>query len=654
MLLDFNLATTSGRPVESAGGTPMYMAPEQLDALRTGDGGSDPRSDIYSLGLMLYELLTGHLTAVPPGSSMADRLTGLRAERSRPFPPARILNPTVTPAEDAILARCLHPLPEKRYASVHQLRDDLREHLDNRPLRHTPEPSVWERFAKFSRRNRWVKSAAFVGAMSAVVVAALAAVLVSVTLQRDAAARAVAERQFRDEMADHRLTLVVPGGEWQTAAAVERAKRTLTRYGLPGGEGTPEVKLTPTGPLAADVAELHLLLANAEAGRNTPDRRRRAGGWIDLMEQTDQTAEGKKRAERFREMLSETVATSDDGDLSALVVGRYQPRRAIALLDARPPADLAPGHWVVKGECHAAVGEFAEAAACFTTALALHGRPNADLLARRGGAYLNLTRYERAVADFDAALAVDPDAPHLLVNRGLARLRRAEWTEAVADFDRALELWPEHTRTYFLRAEAKARLKDVSGAAADRKFGLSSDPGDETSWVARGMAKLNAGDATGAIADFEAALKLNPRSRDARQNKGGALADHLGRVADGIAVLDGLIADEPDFIPARAGRGVYLARLGKRDLAHADAAEVLKRNPPPLFRYQVAGIFALTSASHPKDADEAVKLLAAALHDHGGLEHVDSDPDLASLRKDARFQSVVLAAKKLNTPLSKP
>jgi tetratricopeptide (TPR) repeat protein len=485
-------------------------------------------------------------------------------------------------------------------------------------------------------------------------VLALAAVLVSVTLQRDAAAREVAARRFRDELADHRLALVAPGGGRQTAAAVDRAKRTLTRFGLPGGEGEPEVRLTATGPLAADVAELHLLLAGAEAGRNTADREQRAGGWIDLMERTDQTAEGKKRAERFRKLLTEEGTTAADDDLIALTVGRFQPRRVIARLDARPPADLRPGHWVAKGECHAAVGEFAEAAACFTTALALHGRPNAELYGRRGGAHLELKQYEKAAADFDAALALDPDAPHLLVNRGLARLRRQEWPEAVADFDRALGLWPEHTRTYLLRAEAKARLKDTAGAAADRKLGLSAEPGDETSWVARGVAKLNAGDANGAVADFDAALKLNPRGRDARQNMAGALADHLGKVADGVAVLDALIADEPDFIPARAGRGVYLARLGKRDLAHADAAEVLKRNPPPLFRYQVAGIYALTSGTHPKDADEAVTLLAAALHDRGGMEHVDSDPDLAPLRKDARFQSVVLAAKKLNAPLSRP
>ena len=56
----------------------------------------------------------------------------------------------------------------------------------------------------------------------------------------------------------------------------------------------------------------------------------------------------------------------------------------------------------------------------------------------------------------------------------------------------------------------------------------------------------------------------------------------------------------------------------------------------------------------PNDADEALKLLADALHDRGGLEFVDSDPDLARLRKDARFREVVAAAKKLIAPLSKP
>jgi serine/threonine protein kinase/lipoprotein NlpI len=648
MLLDFNLAAAAGRPVETAGGTPMYMAPEQLDALRTGTGTPDPRSDVYSLGLMLYELLTGRLTDVPAKSGMAERLAGLRAERANVFPSARSLNPAVTAAEASILARCLHPDPERRYASAHQLRDDLRAHLDHRPLVHAPEPSVRERLAKFARRNPWVKSAAFVGSLSAVLLLALGVVLWVVLAQRDAAAREVATRQFRDELADHKLTLIAPGGERQTTAAVEKAKRTLTRFGLPGGDGEPEVKLTATGPLADEVADLHLLLAAAEASRPGGGRER-AAEWLALAERGDR----RKQVERFRQLMDgQGTPTADADDLSSLVVGRHEPRKLIDALNARPPADLQPGHWVAKGECHSAVGEYAEAVGCFTTALALHGRPNAALYAHRGRALLELKQLDRALADFDAALEHDPDAAPVFLDRGLVRLRSGQPRQAVSDFDRALELWPEHTRVYFLRAEAKARLKDTAGAAADHQLGMTTEPGDETSWVSRGMAKLNGGNAKGAIADFDAALMLNPNSRDARQNKAGALADHLGKVADAVTVLDELIEDEPDFIPARAGRGVYLARLGKRDLAHADAAEVLKRNPPPLFRYQVAGVFALTSTTHPKDADEAVKLLAAALHDRGGLEHVDTDPDLVALRKDARFQSVVQAAKKLSAPLA--
>jgi serine/threonine protein kinase/cytochrome c-type biogenesis protein CcmH/NrfG len=646
MLLDFNLAATVGRPLESAGGTPMYMAPEQLDALRNGCGTPDLRSDIYSLGLMLYELLTGHLSAVPAEWSIPERMTGLRAERAKPMPSARRLNPAISPAEGAILARCLHPNPAKRYTSARQLCDDLRAHLDHRPLVHTREPAIRERIAKFARRNPWVASTAFLGMVAAVVLVALASVLVAVMAQRDAAAQQIAARQFRDELADHKLTLVAPGSHRQTVAAIEKAKSTLTRYGLPGGEGPPDVKLTVAGPLENDLAELHLLLAAAEASRPGNGGRERASHWLAFLEQNNRP----QQVARFREIWDGKEITQAD-DLSTLVIGRYQPRKLIAVLSALPPSALQPGHWMAKGECHSALGQFAEASACFTTALALHGRANAALLAHRGRAFLEQKEYAKALADFDAALELDPNAAEVWIDRGLTRLHSGHPRQALAEFDRALELWPEHTRTYFLRAEAKTRLSDLEGAAADRKIGLTKEPSDETSWVTRGMAKLNSRDAQGAIADFDAALKLNPRSRDARQNKAGALADHLGRVADGVTVLNELIEDAPDYLPARAGRAVYLARLRQRDAAHADAAEVLQRNPPPLLRYQVAGVFALTSISHAQDADQAVKLLAAAMHDHGGLEYVDTDPDLAPLRRDARFQAVVQAAKKLNTPL---
>src|SRR5262249_26328178 len=142
--------------------------------------------------------------------------------------------------------------------------------------------------------------------------------------------------------------------------------------------------------------------------------------------------------------------------------------------------------------------------------------------------------------------------------------------------------------------------------------GLRREPRDEQSWLARGVARL-ADDPQGALADFEAALQLNPRSRVALENKAHVLAERLGRPDEAVAVLDRAIGWHPDYVLARAGRGVLLARQGKRDAALREAEEALRRERTPAAAYQVAGIYALTSRQQAADRVQAYRLLAAAL-----------------------------------------
>src|SRR5262249_12470441 len=134
------------------------------------------------------------------------------------------------------------------------------------------------------------------------------------------------------------------------------------------------------------------------------------------------------------------------------------------------------------------------------------------------------------------------------------------------------------------------------------------------------------------------------RSRIALQNKASVLAEKLKRPKEAIEVLDRLLALYPDSVPARAGRGVVLARLGKRDAAHEDARGCLDRSGDPLTRYQAACIYALPSRKHPKDRARAMQLLTEAVRAGFGIPLLATDRDLDLLRSSPEFQRLTAAA----------
>ena len=151
MLLDFNLAQRRYEVNRTVGGTVPYMSPEQLSALLDDQVVVDHRSDVYGIGIVLYELLTGNLPfPVAKFDKNWERIVP-ELVASRRFANASPAS-TGTPAVWSIVRRCLAFDPRDRYQTATQLREDLRRHLQDEPLQHAPN-SLIELARKWMRRH---------------------------------------------------------------------------------------------------------------------------------------------------------------------------------------------------------------------------------------------------------------------------------------------------------------------------------------------------------------------------------------------------------------------------------------------------------------------------------------------------------------------
>jgi len=150
-LIDFGIAGKQGSrrltfaKLSQIMGTPEYISPEQVKGKR-GDG----RSDVYALGVMLYEMLTGKAAFQGPNpfAIMNDRLL------NNPIPP-REIDPSISPQLQEVIYRALERDPKNRYATAREMAWDL-EHLDQVGVAERPELRDWKK-----RRTPWVRRVLF-------------------------------------------------------------------------------------------------------------------------------------------------------------------------------------------------------------------------------------------------------------------------------------------------------------------------------------------------------------------------------------------------------------------------------------------------------------------------------------------------------------
>ncbi len=700
MLLDFNLSEdvkARGASAALIGGTLPYMAPEHLEAFGGGRREVDERSDIFSLGIILYELLAGRPPFPGSGGAMrpgeVDRAVAHMAEERRRTPdPARRWNRDVSPAVDAILRRCLEPEPARRYPSARQLQEDLECQLQSLPLRHTPEPSLRERVRKRFRRSPRLLPRLVAGA--ALLLVAVASVFAVVSRAEKEAEQARRERLDRERDAAAALERAkkeileikfLLNNRRERAKGEVRGRALLADYGATGGDGWREHELfVHLGAdeqrwLAGELGDVLFLMARARdrsaedgAGPRRQFREEalalaeRAAGCFD--EDEVPPAVGRLRARLFDRLGRAEDAARSRGAaerrapetardycldaLEALVDRRYHD--ALPLLRQATRLDpTAFWAWLLLGFCYDGLNDTTAALASYHACIALAPDFHGSYF-NRGLVYFKQRKYAEAAADFGRAIALGGGSADAYANRGLVHSRLNRPADAVADLTRALEIDSTATHFYFVRQ--RARPAHDPRREEDFAEGMKRKPTDVRGWNALGSAHLALGrqftlsglfPAACALAAFEQGLADDPDHLPTLKSKSSVLAERFGSHREALAVQDTIVRLYPDHAEGVVARAVLHARLGDRDAALGDARKALLLSREAMIVYQAGDAYALTSRQRPEDAGQALTYLHEALRNGFGADVLDHDPDLRPLHGLPEFRDLQELAARL-------
>jgi serine/threonine protein kinase/tetratricopeptide (TPR) repeat protein len=492
-ITDFGLAklldTQAGRtPTGAFLGTPAYMAPEQAFG-RAQDVG--PAADIYALGAILYELLTGR----PPFQGDNPVVTIDQVRHREPVPPRR--RRSGVPRDlDTICLHCLEKDPRRRYTSALALAEDLHRFLTHESIHARPATAV-QRLAKWVRRRPAVAG----------LIAVLAAGLLSLPgvvwwhdrdkkIAGDLAKTQEQEKQKRDQkfarqlygkfLEEHDAALFngIHGIFFADVDAVRylrearsKARDALGRVGVRvGGKGQPVLGpgLSPLEYEQVRTGSQQLLLLLAEsivaAPRGPPPG-----------------APPEEPADRLKEALRLVD--------SAMSVGRDTP--ACHLQRAR--------YLDMLGQPEAAKEEERRARSVRPVDVSDYFLLGYELYLRE--------RFVEAAADFHDALVLRPGDFWSLYFLALCRIETGPLTEARTCLDRCVELRRDFVLNYLLRADVAERMRDDRAAERDYRAAFNHPLNADAEYmlyIKRGYLRLRRGQAADAVTDFQAARIKQP------------------------------------------------------------------------------------------------------------------------------------------------
>jgi tetratricopeptide (TPR) repeat protein len=632
---DFGLAHVSSEDALTRTGdvigTLCYMAPEQA----RGERGVDPRRDVYSLGVTLYEMLT--LRDAFTGTS---RKALLRAILEEDPTPARKVNPAVPVELEVIAHKAMARKPADRYTSAGALAGDLHRWLHDQPITARP-PTTLQKAQRWARRHPAIVTALVVAALAGLLAAGVGAVWHERLRGQEQARQAVLDSRLNDALDEaeghlgprrlgaarealSRAEGLLAGGESSSHERASRLRRDLdllSRLEAISLEqahtriDTSQFDARPSVPLYQDALREYGL------ERNWPPQQ--AARWLldsavssELLGAVEEwnglTTDAKDRQWTLKVLKAavqtesafllrwwRAVERDDRGTLVVLArdpeVDHLPPMRLLRLarqlrsvVEPEQEVELlrrvrryhAGSFWINHNLgtrlLHAHPRDAEGATRYLTAAVAL--RPDSSgAWVNLGVALLHRSTLE-SIAAFREAIRLSPGYAVAHGNLGNALYIQGKQDEALTACQQAIRLDPRQASFhYHLGNVLRAQRKFPEAATAFREA-IRLEPHFADAHCHLGNSLRSQGKLTDALTAYQRALQLNPELYEGHYNVGLTLKD-LGKLDDAIAAYRQAIRLRPAHATTHYSLGNILMAQGKNDDASAAFREAIRLRP---------------------------------------------------------------------------